>query len=378
MAVEVGTPGTLGNLPAMQRTDSSSVGNPLRFWAVLGVGWLSLFVYLMVKWLSGPYTKRVRSGPVPGWMNTVLTATVPVFLVATAFCVYWFVIRSYRRERRVTMESLLCLACLCVFWVLDPFFAYLGPTVLYNSHQWNAGSWAASIPGFQSIAAGKPGATMNYPLLWIIPAYVCVLFPITILCKHVMVKTKARFPTITVPRLMLVSIVFGTVADLVCELIFCRVGYFAYPSTISWLTIYAGHYYQFPIYEGVFTAFWWTAFASLLYFRNDKGETYIERGIDRVRGGPGVKVGIRFLALVGAGSCMYIITYTIPWSIASLQGGAWPKDLQKRSYLTNNLCGPGTNWACPSPFLPTPRRGAAHFDPQGRVIVPAGVPAPGK
>ena len=50
---------------------------------------------------------------------------------------------------------------------------------------------------------------------------------------------------------------------------------------------------MFPLNEAIFIGAWSTAVVFLYTFRNDKGQTIVERGIDQVRGGPVKKAGLR-------------------------------------------------------------------------------------
>ena len=75
----------------------------------------------------------------------------------------------------------------------------------------------------------------------------------------------------------------------------------------------------------------------------------VERGIDKVKAGPRTKVLIRALAAVAAVHLALIVFYNIPNSWIGIHSDEWPADLQKRSYLTNYVCGDGTDRACPGP-----------------------------
>jgi hypothetical protein len=121
----------------------------------------------------------------------------------------------------------------------------------------------------------------------------------------------------------------------------------------------------------VLMAVLWTGWACLRYFRNDRGETIAECGLDRLHLSQKGRLGVRFLALVGACNVVIFATYNLPMALAGLYSDPWPTDITSRSYFTNGICGPGTTYACPGPEVPINRPRSAHLDPGGG-LVPVG------
>ena len=114
--------------------------------------------------------------------------------------------------------------------------------------------------------------------------------------------------------------------DLFAELIWVRTSMYAYPGTIHGLSIWGGKWYQFPIYESVLWPMMWTAMGALKYFRDDKGRSVVERGVDRVKARRARRTPLRVLAIVGFANVAMII-YTIPMVDFSLHNDSTPRGL---------------------------------------------------
>lgn len=94
-----------------------------------------------------------------------------------------------------------------------------------------------------------------------------------------------------------------------------------------------------------------TAFVSMRYFRNDKGETFAERGIGRVRLRGWKRTGLRFVAIVGMVNCGFLV-YQVPAVVIGMYSSPWPDDIVTRSYFNPGLCDRGPN--TPAPDRPYP------------------------
>ena len=358
--------------------NDSAGGTAIKFWAAFGLLWAALYAYVGLSWVSGPYFKRVPVGPtpIPDWMVTIFNIYIPIGVAGYLFCFYWFVIRARLRSGQWSSDSLLFVVfTLLVFQ--DPMINYWQPVFTFNAYFWNMGSWVGEIPGWQSIVAGEDGRTQAYPLLFIMPLYGYALFTFTIAFTWMMRLIKARFPQINNVALVFIAWFAATVVAAVLEGSWLRLGFYGYWSGHPSWTLFHGHYYQLPLYESLLLGAWWTAFSSMRYFINDRGENIFERGLSQLSVGDGMRTVMRFFALLAGGSCIYMASYNIPWWGFSLGAHEWPRDVQERSYFTNFICGPGTDQACPSRSMPLSKRGAVHFDPQGNLIVPEGVAPPG-
>ncbi len=337
---------------------------PVKWWAAVGGACVALQVWVFAAWiLSGDATPtKPGPSPMPTWMLVSVRAQEAAGVIAAIAVGYFVLIRPWRRAGHITLDGMLVLCFLGIWWQ-DPMINYSQAAGTYNAHLLNFGSWTTKIPGWLS----PNGQLLPEPVIWTTTAYMTAVFGAVVMSNIVMRKAKERFPGLGTVGLIAVCLGFFLVFDLLVELVWVRTGIYFYPGAIRSLSIFPGRYYQFPVYEVFLFGGSWAAWGCLRYFRDDKGRTVAERGIDDMRATPRQKTWLRFLALVGIVNVLYLWC-NVGWQLFALHADAWPKDITSRSYMTDGLCGPGTTYACPGPDVPINRPDSDHIDPLGRLV----------
>lgn len=354
---------------------------PVEWWAFAG-GLICLFwAYVLVRWVTGPYFETVGTGPtpVPEWMKVSLIGWQIVMPALWLYFGYRFLVRPWREEGRLTIDGLFFIGGTTLV-MQDGLSNYFNPWITYNAYFVNWGSWYNDVPGW--MAYGEPGATVVEPPLFI-PFLYGFFFVFTARVGSALIRrARARWPQIRHSTLLVTTFASMFVLDLVLEgLIWMPFGTFTYAGG-HLPALFPDAYHRFPLQEAIFAGFLLTACVFLYHFRNDRGQTVVERGIEEVRGGPAKKAGLRILAVIGAMQVIFFLTYNVPMTaFFSSKAAEWPQDLQERSYLTNGLCGEGTTWACPGPNVPLNRGNARNqtgirIGPDGQRIVPEGTELP--
>lgn len=176
-----------------------STVKPVRIWAAIGGALLVLQVYVWIRWITGPYFARVPSGPSdpPMYMKAFLTMNGVLVCVGLPIAIWWFIIRPWRRERRITLDGML-LASMGLMFFQDPLLNYFNTWCTYNTWLFNRGSWSPYIPGW--VSPDSPGHQVPEPLLINAPGYAAGVLVITIFGCWVMRKIKARWPNMVTSR----------------------------------------------------------------------------------------------------------------------------------------------------------------------------------
>jgi hypothetical protein len=252
---------------------------------------------------------------------------------------------------------------------MDPYGDAIVPQFTYNAWLQNHGSWLADTPGVLMANANL----IPEPYLLTGPLYLWCIFGVVVVANKLMKKAQQRWPNMSNAGLIGWTIGLFIVWDLFWELTFIRIGYWTYPTTPNFLTVFGDEWYRIHLTEPIFWGTTWALFACLRYFKNDKGQTLAERGIDQVQGSTKRKAFLRFFALYGVLNVIFFLFYVVGTNAIAIHGDSWPKDTLERSYFTNGLCGDGTDYACPGQGVPIPRPKSAHLDPAGD-LVPGEVP----
>jgi hypothetical protein len=335
------------------------------WWAAFGALNLAALIYEWVSWLISGRAQQntIGADQVPAAMKITMDVIQVGVAAAAILAGYWFVIRPWRRERRLTFDGMLYISSLLMCLASDPWGAILRPVYVYNSYLFNLGCPQCQNPLF----VGSNMQTQYVePLVAVVGFYGMMLFPGILITCWIMRKLRARFPGLSDGKLVLSMLPIAFLLDLV-EVPWMLLGLWSYPVAFPSLTIFYGHYFQYPLHEGFFMAFVWVGFGSIRFFRNDKGQSLVERGMDELRVSIGLLTFIRQLAVFGAMMMVVIVFYYVPYQLIAMKGSDWPEDIVKRPYFTHGLCGPGTQVACGGNSYPIMLDKSATITPDGRL-----------
>ena len=326
---------------------------PVLWWATVGGVLLAFQVFVLARWVFGPNFTSTDPGPdeLPQWQSvifTVLQIGVPIGALAV---IYFCIIRPWRRDGHLSTDAMIALAAVPVFF-WDMCMSYTSVSLFYNSHLINRGAWAnGSWPTWTSPNANN----LPEPLLIVPPAYMALVFSQVLFVLWLLRKVKARWPRLGVPGTIVTIVVGLTITDTLVEGMVLRTGAYAYPGGIRAITLFAGQTYQIPMSETfLFGGIALGAIACLSHFRNDRGQTLVERGIDSVKLGYKGKQAVKFFAIYGAIHLAFVVLYMVPQQWFATHSDPFPAGYP--SYMVNDMCAAGADGAtCPGPGVPMPR-----------------------
>lgn len=326
---------------------------PVVRWAWAGALVLLFIVYVMAKWILGGHAVPTNPGPdpLPTFAAEFIKYVQWVAMTMGGIAFWYFVVRPWRREGHMTTGGMLYIGWLTLFFQ-DPMMNYTSPTVLYNAYMVNLGTWTLhSTPGWTS----PHGNNLPEPLLLIIVGYTIIGYSLCYPVLAMLNKCKQRWPGLSKFSLATIGILILIVLDTIFESLLLRTGVYAYPGGIREITLFAGQSYQFPLTEGIFYGgFTIGATMLLLLYRDDKGQTWVERGLETLKVSVLQRQWIKFLALFAYVQISMFVVFTIPNQWLATHSDPYPKGYP--SYMINGLCTYGADHnQCPGPGVMMPR-----------------------
>jgi Spirocyclase AveC-like len=323
------------------------------FWVLAGTFWLVFQLYVLGRWVTGPYFVAVDPGsdPISAGMQTFLLWAQILCSSACVLCLWLWVVVPWRREGRLNSDAMIAISAATV-WFWDFSQSYVVDGVLYNAHLFNRGSWGLHAwPGWLS----PGGHIVAEPLLFVPAAYIVLVLSQVVFVCWLLRKIKSRRPDAGV-RFYLAAIFFGLLfVDTMVETTVLRTGLYAYPAAIRAFSLFPGETYQFPLSEGIlFGGLSLGAIAVLKFFKDDRGSTFVERGIEKLGISETRKQLLRLLAIYGWIHSAFFVLFMVPNTVVTFNGDAYPEGYP--SYLLNGMCQYGERRdQCPGPGVSIPR-----------------------
>ena len=332
-----------------------------KFWAWLGVAWMVLMVYVWGSWiLSGDAVRIEPQGltEADAWRVTTFRIIEIGGVIAALAMIGWFVIRPWRKNGCLSDFGLMILV-FPFLWFQDPFVNLFVPTGTLSSIFNNYGNWTEHFP--LTIAPNVGRVPEPFPLMPCM--YVVVLGGTALLNTASMRAASKRFRNGLWPAI-LAGICAGLIYDVCLELPAIWLEIWGYPGAIRSMSLWPDTRHQYPIYAVLLLGITETLWASMMFFRNARGELPFEGGINRSNLTGAKRTGVRYLALFGALQSIFFVVYFVPWTFFAVHADTWPEDYPE--HMVNGVCGEGAPYACPAQGLPILR------GDDGFVITPEG------
>ena len=283
---------------------------PVHIWATVGGAILAFQLYVWIRWITGPNFVRVPAGPSdpPTLMKIVLVTWTTVIVRRPAgrhLLLHHQAVAAgaanHARRHAAGGFGLL--------FFQDPLLNYFNTWCTYNTWMWNRGSWVQDIPGW--VSSGKPGRMMAEPLLMNAPGYSYGVLLCTMLGCWVMRKPSALAEHrnlgllgVCRVRLLLRPRHRGALPDADGPLHVPR----RHPVSVD----QCRHLLPVADLRRADVGRRPGRLCSLRYFTDDRGRTFVERGLERVQGGFVRQQSIRFLAIFAASACSSSCSTTFP------------------------------------------------------------------
>ena len=327
------------------------------YFALIGVPILFWELWTIVAYLAdGPSTVRWY-GP-RNDVEFFVAKAHEALGVVVAIAVITYVVRGCRRAHRVvTFDVMFCIAGFSIFWQ-DLGVNFFMPSMLISSYYVNIANLCGHIPFVVNPDCGRVPDPI---IMWILITFGAL--GLAIVAEPIVRRARRRWPDITDLKVFGLIIVGAAIFDLVWELGFMITFHqWAYPVLKwGWSGLRFNHGAQYTLTEFASALMWFAAIVALRLFKDDRGRTFLERGLER-HSARTQKV-ITFMALY----CSFQLISMIPGNLPGAMTGPFQKEWPALpSHLLNGVCD--------APGVQGTRYGPCPGSPGFRLPMPGSLP----
>lgn len=310
----------------LELADAGARWGAAHYLALFGGLMLLLQAWTYAAWLAGgPYS--VTQFKTPGSLNWWAARCYEVGFGILFFCLLTWVVRRCLRERRFTFDAKLMLAGWSVIW-LDAWTNILAPIWMYSSNWVNLNNPLAGFP----LPVNPDIGRLPFPLLFHTFCYPLTNLGAALLVCFLMEKLRARWPSMSLVRLLLLVVLIGIGFDLAFEIPMFKLRLWAFPGTPDELALFSGDSTKFPIWEMIPAGIGFASFGALRFFKDDKGREITERGLEASASWQ--RTLISTVAVVGAVNIIWLFCTTTQALVGFFSAPYKPLP----AYLVNDMC----------------------------------------
>ncbi len=248
-------------------------------------------------------------------------------MVIAAIVILVHVVRGCVRERRFTTDASIVIAgFFTLFW--DPMVNWMQPNFFYSSQWINVNTWTGYAPWVVNPTASQ----MPQPIVFIGLIYPLGLLGFSMLLNKAMTAVRGRWPEISNTRLIALTAAGALSLCLFLEAPMFLLNLWGLPGAPGELALFDNDH-RFAWAEYVTTTIVFTTMASVRFFRNDKGQTIAERGLEGRSAVGRALVATLATTTLFAMSMWVLLLIQIP---AGLHADPYPEGYPM--HMINNLC----------------------------------------
>jgi hypothetical protein len=319
--------------PPVQSTFSPPRQGAVRRWswshvlALIGVPILILNAWTVIAWLADGPTQMTEFRD-PGSFNWYVARAVEGTAIVGSIFMIVYLVRGCRRAGRIlTFEVMFCIAGATIFWA-DFGMNVFQPIFVASSNFVNLNNTCGHMPFVVNPDCGQAPD----PILFLLLLEAFIFLGCAIAVSRLAAKVRSRWSGLSTAQLFAVVMALGF-AFALTEMLVLALGIWGYAGP-RWMAFSPGHglHYHLVIWLGTGMALGF--YSALYFFRNDRGETIVERGLEHYS--PRWRKAIAMMALY---SIIQIISWgpgTTPMIVMSFFQDGWAAEMPP--YLVNGMC----------------------------------------